>query len=664
MFDKKPAFLIFTLLLCFAADAQQLPASGKYDPHTLFDPRFYNDPGTVYRSGSGKPGPQYWQNSADYTINVKLDPEQQKISGQTAIRYVNNSPNALDVVWLQLDQNKFKKDSRGSLTTPLGGGRFGREQYTSGYQIASVQIEMNGKKTEGEYLINDTRMRITMPQPLAAKGGKLSINIRYAFEVPSYGADRMGIQPTKNGYIYEIAQWYPRVAVYDDVEGWNNLPYLGAGEFYLEYGDFDYTIEVPSSYIVVGSGELVNPKEVLTAQQISRLAQARKSDSTVMIITAEEAGTAASRPKQSGTQTWHFKIKQARDVAWAASPAFIWDAARINLPGGKQSLAMSAYPVEAKADTAWGRSTEYVKQSIEYNSEKWYPYTYPTAVNVAGIVGGMEYPGIVFCSWKASTAGLWGVTDHEFGHNWFPMIVGSNERKYAWMDEGFNTFINIYSTRNFNNGEYTSRRDSVRLIVPFQMNPRAEPIFTFPDVLQSYNLGVNAYFKPAIGLLMLREVVLGPEIFDPAFREYIQRWAFKHPTPQDFFRTMNNMAGEDLGWFWKEWFIENWLLDQSITTVSYVNQDPTQGGLITITNNDKMAMPAVVEVTEENGKTTRVKLPVEIWQRGDTWTFRTDTGSKIKKATLDPDKMLPDYNPGNNTWQPVPFGDNRKRSSQ
>ncbi len=650
---------VFTALLGVAAYAQQPQSSGNYDPHALFAPDFSNEPGNLYRSGSGQTGPQYWQNSADYAINVTLDPKQRKISGKETIHYVNNSPDALDMVWLQLDQNKFDKSSRGSLTTPIGGSRFGKEQYTSGYQIASVQVELNGKKIDTEYLVDDTRMRIMLPQSLPAKGGKLSINIAYSFEVPQYGADRMGIQATKNGDIYEIAQWYPRMAVYDDVEGWNNLPYLGAGEFYLEYGDFDYTVEVPWDYVVVGSGDLVNAKEVLTSQQISRLDQARKSDSTVMIINADEVGTADARPKQSGTQTWHFKLKQARDIAWAASPAFVWDAARINLPAGKQSLAMSAYPVEVEADTAWGRSTEYVKHSIEYNSEHWYPYTYPTAVNVAGVVGGMEYPGIVFCSWKATTASLWGVTDHEFGHNWFPMIVGSNERKYAWMDEGFNTFLNIYTTRNFNNGEYTSRRDSVRLIVPFQMTPTAEPILTYPDVLQGYNLGVDAYFKPAIGLLMLREVVLGPEIFDPAFKEYIRRWAFKHPMPQDFFRTMNNLSGEDLGWFWKEWFVENWLLDQAVTTVAYVNQDPTQGGLVTITNNDKMAMPVEVEIREDNGNTSRMKLPVEIWQRGDTWTFRTDTKSKIAKVTLDPDKMLPDYDPDNNVWQPVSFGDQR-----
>ena len=656
----KSIFAILLLVTGPALYAQQAASSkSQYDAHALFDPQLDMEPGTVYRSGSGQPGPQYWQNQADYQINVSLDDQAQTLSGEVAITYVNNSPNPLDYIWLQLDQNKFRADSRGSLTTPAGGNRFGRDSYTSGYQLQSVSIQQpKGKATTPEYLVNDTRMRITMPQPLAAQGGKLTIRINYSFQIPQYGADRMGILPTSNGDIYEIAQWYPRMAVYDDVEGWNNLPYLGAGEFYLEYGTFDYTIEVPWNYIVVGSGELVNPKEVLTPTQVQRLERARQSDSTVMIRTAEEVTQPESRPKQNGRLTWHFKMNQSRDIAWAASPAFIWDAARINLPNGEQSLAMSAYPTEVQADTAWGRSTEYVKASIEHYSEQWYPYTYPVAVNVAGIVGGMEYPGIVFCSARATAAGLWGVTDHEFGHNWFPMIVGSNERKYAWMDEGFNTFINIYSTRAFNQGEYVSGRDSVRQIVPAMMSPRAEPILTYPDVLQGYNLGVNAYFKPAIGLVMLREVVLGPERFDPAFQEYIQRWAFKHPMPDDFFRTMENISGEDLAWFWKEWFVEDWKLDQAVTSVSYVNQDPSQGSLITLSNNDQMAMPVVMDVTQADGTTTRVDLPVEVWQRGSEWTTRVNTTSKITNVTLDPEKMLPDYDPSNDVWQPMALEEN------
>jgi hypothetical protein len=266
----------------------------------------------------------------------------------------------------------------------------------------------------------DTNMKVNLQNALSPEGGKAKITIDYSFKIPEYGSDRMGRLETQNGWIYELAQCYPRVAVYDDIKGWNVKPYLGAGEFYLEYGSFDYTITAPSDFIFVGSGELQNPKDVLTKEQRKRFAGASKSDETVTIIGKEEVGTKGSRPSGKKMLTWHFKMEHSRDIAWAASKAFIWDAARINLPEGGTSLAMSAYPVESAGEDAWSRSTEYVKYSIEGYSQKWFPYSYPTAVNVAGIVGGMEYPGIVFCSWKAKEGSLWGVTDHEFGHNLVP----------------------------------------------------------------------------------------------------------------------------------------------------------------------------------------------------------------------------------------------------
>jgi len=405
--------------------------------------------------------------------------------------------------------------------------------------------------------------------------------------------------------------------------------------------------------IVVGSGKLQNPKKVLTKTQMDRLSEARKSDTTLFIRKPEEVNEPNTRPVQKGELTWHFKMKQARDIAWAASKAFIWDASRINLPNGKKALAMSVYPEESAGRDGWGRSTEYVKHTIEINSQMWHEYTYPVAVNVAGNVGGMEYPGIVFCSWTAKKGGLWGVTTHEFGHNWFPMVVGSNERKYAWMDEGFNTFINIYSTKLFNKGEYQPRRYQARGIVPYMMSSNEDPVLTYPDVIQSYNLGNIAYYKPALGLYMLREYVLGHERFDYAFRTYTDRWAFKHPTPKDFFRSMNDASGENLNWFWKEWFYNNdWKLDQGVEDVDYVNQDPAKGAYITITNNDRMVMPVKVKIMESDGNDRVVKLPVEIWQRGGKWTFTVPTTSKLKAVIIDPDSETPDVNPRNNIWTP------------
>jgi hypothetical protein len=654
-----------TLLSTLSVAQQTAPpvAGPRYDARALFSPTFLAERGPATRTAGGQPSATYWQNAADYKIAASLDEKQAKLSATADITYTNNSPDPLPFVWVQLDQNLFGPKSRGAATTPISGARNGNSApgFQGGDTLQTVNIEFHGKKTKAQYHVYDTRMQIILPEAMKPHGDKLKISIAYAFNIPQYGSDRLGRLQTKNGEIFELAQWYPRMAVYDDIEGWNTLPYLSA-EFYLEYGNFDYTINVPANFIVGGSGELVNKAEVLTAAQQRRLEQAAGSDKTVIVRGADEVTQPSSRPAgKNGRLTWHFRCQQARDVAWAASSAFVWDAAKMNLPSGRKSLAMSLYPAEVAQDTAWNRSTEYVKKSIEYNSKQWYEYTYPAATNVAGIVGGMEYPGIVFCGARAKKGGLWGVTDHEFGHNWFPMIVGSNERKYPWMDEGFNTFINILSTKAFNNGEYKASADvegrTAPGIIRAMQDPNADVPYTVPDVTQARNLGFAAYSKTGYGLYLLREVVLGPERFDYAFRSYIKRWAFKHPQPRDFFRTMNEVAGEDLTWFWHEWFFENWLLDQAVTGVAYVNQDPAKGSLITIENRGQAAMPVIAEVKEANGKTTTVQLPVEIWQRGGTWTFRHNSTSAITSVVLNPTKLLPDINAANNTWKPVEFPD-------
>ncbi len=642
--------LLSSFLLALLISALSFAQQSKYDAHKLFDPNFLNQPGTIYRSGSGQPGPAYWQNRADYKISAALNTKENIVSGSETITYTNNSPDALPFIWLQLDQNLFTRESRGALSTPYEGARFGNQDFDGGDVIKSVKVIQGGNTVSPKYIITDTRMQIILPAAIKPKGDEIKIEIAWDFKIPEYGSDRMGMQKTKKGVIYEIAQWYPRMEVYDDVNGWNTLPYLGAGEFYLEYGNFDYTINAPADMIVVGSGKLQNPDEVLTSVQRKRLDEAANSDSTIYIRTVDEVNKLDSVSTEKNTKTWHFIINNSRDASWAASRAFVWDAARINLPSGRKSLAMSVYPVESASDTAWERSTEYAKASIEYNSKKWFEYPYPVAVNVAGRVGGMEYPGIVFCSWKAFRGRLWGVTDHEFGHTWFPMIVGSDERRYMWQDEGLNSFINIYSTLNFNNGEYKPRRNSARDLVPFLLRKDAEPIMTFSDVIKSPYLSLVAYYKPAAVLYLLREYVLGHERFDYAFRTYIKRWAFKHPQPKDFFRTMNDASGEDLNWFWKGWFYKKWNLDQAVKDVKYIGNDPSKGVLITIENLEQMAMPVTVQVKEQNGKVGRVELPVEIWQRGGTWTFKYNSTSMIDSVVIDPDKILPDINPDNNVW--------------
>jgi hypothetical protein len=638
---------IFITFLSFVA--QQLVAQSNYDHRALFSPLFYTQNGNEYRTGGGEPGPKYWQNRADYTIAVTLDTVNERVTGNTTIIYTNNSPQALNEVWLQMDQNLYRKDSRASATTTQSGGRWANAGYTNGFEVSSIKIS---DVDNNNFTISDTRMKIRLTNPMLPNSS-IKIQLDYAFTIPEYGTDRMGRQKTKHGQIYELAQWYPRMCVYDDVEGWNLLPYLGAGEFYLEYGNFDYSITAPANMIVVGSGEATNLTECLTPKQLTNYQKAINSETTVVINSEQDV---KAKPQRTGNITWKFKCNEARDIAWAASKAFVWDAARINLPSGKKSIAMSVYPIEAMSNKAWGRSTEYVKASIEHYSKMWYGYTYPVATNVAGIVGGMEYPGIVFCSSYSTGGSLWGVTDHEFGHNWFPMIVGNNERKYAWMDEGFNTFINSLSTMEFNKGEYGKENEIIQGIqyANGSMGGNSDGLMNMPEVVQQSNLGNAAYYKPAIMLTLLREDVLGTARFDEAFRTYIKRWAFKHPTPNDFFRTIEDVAGEDLAWFWRSWVINNYTIDVAVSNIEYVEEGKPEAGVqVHIENLEQMAMPVTVKVIETNGKETIVKLPVEVWQRGSKYSFNVATTNKVKSIEIDPFKRLPDANRENNVLKVV-----------
>ncbi|MFA6542758.1 MAG: M1 family metallopeptidase [Bacteroidota bacterium] len=640
-------FILFTMTVL----SQQTPP---FDPSETFDPSFDLHAGSVYRNADGSPGPAYWQNRADYKIDAQLHESDKSISAQVTITYTNNSTNDLDYLWLYLDQNNFKKDSRSRMLSGSTGEK--RDTFYGGFDLQGVSISIGGPAKPAGYLITDTRMQIRLPKPLRSKGGKCSIHIEYSFKIPPQGIGRCGWMASKNGIIYDIAQWYPRMAVYDDLKGWNTLPFLGSGEFYTEYGDYDFTVAVPSDQIVAASGELVNAKEVLTKTELERIGKARKSDKTISIVAPSEIG---KRGRSEGEKIWHFTMKNTRDVSWASSDAFIWDAAKVNLPGGKPCLAHALYPVESSGDSAWSRAAEYLKYSVEIFSKKWFEYPYPNAVTVGGPVGGMEYPGIVFCSYRSKGKGLWMVTNHEIGHNWFPMIVGSNEREHAWMDEGFNTFIDILSYKEFNQGEYEPKRDGeyapkggnpAREIVPYLLNDTIPPIETAADNIPNAFVHPLEYFKTAFGLVLLREVIVGPDRFDFAFRNYISAWAFKHPAPFDFFRSMNNGTGEDLNWFWNGWFLKNWKLDQAVKSVAYAGNDSSKGSLITVRNNGRLVMPVTVEVKETNGKSGRVNLPVEVWLQNKEWTFRYHSTSRIDSVIVDPDQRLPDVDLSNNSW--------------
>lgn len=630
-------------------------ASG-YNPADLFSPLFYQERGNEFHSVNGAPGNKYWQNKVDYEIDAKIDTVTKTLSATENISYTNNSGDALPYLWLQLDQNTYRPDARSNFATASGAN-----EHTNGYEFESVEIVFNGKVEKANFIVNDTRMQIRLAKAVAGGGGKVFVRIKYHYTIPGAFGGRTDYADTKNGKIYEIAQWFPRLCVYDDTSGWDTLPFLGAGEFYLEYGDIDYKVTVPWDMIVAGSGELLNPAEVLTRKQIARLQIARNSDKTIIIRSAGEVNEPSSRPVHNGNLTWHFVMKNTRDVAFGASKAYMWDAARINLPEGKKSLSMSVYPVESAGDNAWGRATEYLKKSIEYFSEKWFVYPYPVAINEAGIAGGMEYPGIVFDGITDKGKELFWVTAHEIGHNWFPMIVGSNERRFAWMDEGFNTFIDVYASDVFNNGEYAPKRDAEYAsgggnpadeIVPVILDPHAPIIMTPADAIEEKYRHPIAYFKPAFGLILLREQILGKDRFDYAFRQYIHNWAFKHPTPDDFFRSMENGAGENLSWFYKEWFYNNWKLDLAIKDAQYVDKkDVSKGIKITIANLEKMAMPFAVEATLKDGSKMRQPFPVETWLQNKTITFILPVKGEVLSVQVDPDAALPDVDRSNNLWK-------------
>lgn len=638
---------IWVLLLCMSVSLAVNGQQVKDNRDGAFTEFGYRQ-GTAYRTASGKPGPMYWQNGADYNIDVALDDVEHVLKGKITITYHNNSPESMDFVWLYLEQNRFMADSRGTLTTPVQGNRYNGD-VNGGYKISNLKAQIVGKNRpiSSEYFISDTRMQVSFAEPIPANGGKAIVSMDFEYKIPEKGMDRMGRLNVKDGTIYAMAQWYPKVAVFDDVTGWNTDPYLGAGEFYLGYGDFEYKVTVPYSHIVVASGELVNASQVLSKDVQNRMAQAANSDERVYLVKPDEIKKyEITRPKQDGTLTWHFKIKNARDVAFASSKAFIWDAARINLPSGKKAMAQSVYPAESDGQEAWGRSTEYGKASVEHYSQMWYEYPYPVAVNVAAEINGMEYPGVNFCHWRSKGESLWGVTDHEFGHNWFPMIVGTNERRHAWMDEGFNTFINYYSFLAFNKGEYTNDLIQTRRHVGWLTNKDREPIATHPDRTLSNNLGMVAYVKPALGMVMLREYILGEEKFDKAFRSYIKTWAYKHPQPTDFFNHMENVTGENLDWFWKGWFYSNGNIDLAINGVYPYGANY----VVSLANLGEIPMPVLLEITYEDGQKERRMLPVEIWFKGNQWNHLLKVDKPVVAVEIDPDKVITDINAGNDKW--------------
>ncbi|WP_298481312.1 M1 family metallopeptidase [uncultured Maribacter sp.] len=557
-----------------------------------------------YRSASGAPGPNYYQQQADYKMDITLDDKKAIIYGEETITYYNNSPDDLEYLWVQLDQNVRAKDSKSPLRNgggvPLAeqpgtfAGKYLGEPFDGGFNIDYVK-DASGKALS--YTINQTMMRINIPQPLKSKA-QMSFSIKWNYNIPDHTVNRArsGFEyfAKDDNRAYVIAQFFPRMAVYSDVEGWQNHQFWGSGEFALTFGDYEVNITVPADHILDATGTLQNRKEVFSKEMMNRYERAKKSyDKPVLIVTQAEA-EAAEKIKSEKTKTWKFKAKNVRDYGFATSRKFIWDMQAVKV-GGKNIMAVSLYPKEG--NPLWGEySTKAVAHTLKSYSEHSTNYPYPKAISVHAKNQGMEYPMICWNYGRPNEDGTYSdrvkygmisVIIHEVGHNFFPMIVNSDERQWGWMDEGLDTFLQYMAEQEFGekfpeaiapNKAYPSRRGAPAKIVPYMSGDQSTiaPIMSNPENV--YQLGPNAYGKPATALNILRETVMGRELFDHAFKTYSERWKFKHPTPEDFFRTMEDASAVDLDWYWRGWFYTTDYVDIGVKGIKkyYVSDKPSK----------------------------------------------------------------------------------------
>ena len=591
----------------------------------------------LYRTGSGRPGPGYWQQRVDYRIDATLDPAANELRGREVISYHNRSPDALPYLWMHLEQNMC---AAGSVTSQLDqpplvflGSTFdfSCQGFAGGITLDSVLVDGRPLRP----VVHGTTMRLDLPTALPA-GASAEIVIRWRFKVPPYGGGRMG----HDGTLYEFGQWYPRLAVYDDLRGWNHEPYIGAGEFYLEYGRFDVSLTAPANYVVAATGTLQNPEQVLSKAQRDRLARAATSTAPVAVITREEA-TKPSRTELSraNTLTWSFTADSVRDFAFAASPDFQWDASAWE--------GVMIHTLYRPSATLWAEANKMTNEALAYFSRQWMRYPYPQFTSIEGPIEGMEYPMITFDPTGPTREDVHWVLAHELGHQWVPMVVGSNERLYPWMDEGFNTFIDLANAARYFNG--TAYGDSIEVhplhLYPDHAVPGEQPLIARP--VEVTDLFWAGYQKPALMMQLLRYEVLGAERFDAAFRQYLNAWAFRHPSPADFFRLMRDASGTDLDWFWREWVMTTARLDQAVDTIAAGPQGVTEVRLASL---GTMIMPAELRLTFADGTTEVVRLPVEMWNLGPRFTYRVRGKPAVRSAELDPRRALPDVDRANNRY--------------
>ena len=719
-------FLIFTTSF-IASQEVKVPIGHKNDNKFKQLYEEFSTPNR-YRTASGSPGKDYYQQKVDYTMNIILDDDNSKLYGDENINYKNNSPDELSYLWIQLDQNIRGDYNMEDMKTSSGipemssidsfVEEFTSEKFVGGFNIEKV-LDENGRPLR--FTINKTMMRVDLPNPIKS-GQEFNFSIKWWYKINNHvpSRDRSGYEyfSEDDNRAYVIAQFFPRLAVYNDIEGWQNYQFWGNGEFALNFGDYDVKITVPDDHIMEATGELQNPKEVLSKYELQRYKKAANSFDKPVIIVSEEEVREKEKRKSNGKSTWHFVAKNVRDFAFASSRKFIWDMMAVKI-GGKNIIASSLYPKEG--NPLWEEySTRVVAHTLKVYSKYTFDYPYPKAVSVHSKNQGMEYPMICWNYGRPNEDGSYSdrtkyamisVIIHEVGHNFFPMIVNSDERQWGWMDEGLDSFVQYLTEQEFEE-DYPSRRGDPSKIVRYMSGDQdfISPIMSNPENV--FQLGPNAYSKPATALNILRETIMGPELFDFSFKTYAKRWKFKHPTPEDFFRTMEDASAVDLDWFWRGWFYSTDVVDIGVKSVDkYVISDkpskeidsilakygmtandlnPTVfmqkntkefkessemesdsifsfEALETSLGNDKklpkhfyeiqfekpggLVMPIIVDYIYEDGTKERIKYPVQIWRKNDSIVKRVITSDKkLIGVELDPDAETADINLNNNSW--------------
>jgi hypothetical protein len=598
--------------------------------------------GTRLRSGA--PGPRYWQQWADYRLEAELNPVSKRLTGKSAIRYHNRSPDTLRAVYVQLLHNIFAPGSRHNTDVPWS---------VEGYDLSKVAAQgttLSPGAGEGAgYEVDGTSMRIRLPKPLAP-GGSADLEFAYRIRIPPDGAPRGG----QDGEVYYISYWYPQMAVYDDVNGWQTDQYYGNAEFYMGYGNYDVALTVPAGWLVTSTGTLTNASEVLTSQTRARLDSAMSAKEVVHVVTEGDRGAGkATAAGAGGSLTWRFRAENVRDVAWGASASYLWDATTAAVgdadgDGSADTTRVDALWRPEMRSSHWDEAARYARHSVEFLSKYLWPYPYPhmTAVDGPTSCGGMEYPMMTCIGGQWDTLNMYEVIVHEIAHMWTPMLVGSDEKRFAWMDEGFAQFTQSQAMPDFFKG-YDDEAENREPYLNLAVTGGEVELMHHGDRYPNYTAyGTASYYKTATVLVALRGV-LGRDTFERAFKEYGRRWEYKHPTPYDFFNTVEDVAGRDLSWFWRTWFFETWKLDQAIDTVASAGDSLE----VVVSNRGRAPMPVHLVVTRSEGEPEVVEIPVSVWFTGvKRTTVRIRREPAIKTIEIDPKREFPDIDRGNGMW--------------